>query len=371
MITTFSVKIYPEAREMAAEVLGTTWVGMGPKVKELENSIGGRLGLRYPVALSSCTASLEIALTLCRVGSNNGGSCYDEVITTPMSFLATNSSILRAGAKPVFVDVDSYCNIDASLIEAAITEDTKAIMCVHMYGLPCDMTSINDIATRHGLYVIEDCAHAFDAEYRGRKIGSEDNNIHCYSFQSVKNLTTIEGGLISVPNRSMYEEVMRRRWYGIERDDPQRSFDGTYDLSFLGGKFNMVDVNAAIGLGQLIHMDEDNDRRRVMADLYSNNLSDKVSRLCTEYGGRKHARHAYTVKFRTMGDRDSVIAKLKESEIQTMILYRPHSYYRQFPRFNGTMTDKMYQTILTLPFHMNLTDEDILRTCSIVNEVVM
>jgi len=370
MITTFKPRIYPRARDKVNDVLSGTWVGMGPLVDEFESNLKAYLGADRVVTLSSCTAALEIALFLLNIGSNNGGSSTDEVITTPLTYVATNNSILRAGAVPVFADIenDTY-NISPLSIKGKITSRTKAIMVVHLYGHPCDMDEINKL----GYPVVEDCAHAFGAEYECRRIGSEDQNIHCFSFQALKNLTTVDGGAIQVPTEAMYTKAVRLRWFGINRDTPSRKTNGTYDLEWVGTSHNMSDLNAAIGLGQMEYFDHDMHRRGLMWDLYNNLLSNnKGITIPTTKDYAVHGMHAYTIRVNDPFFRAKLIEHLRDNDVQSMILYRPHYYYRRWyggiEGWECSRTQEVYGRILTLPFHMWLTDDDIEYICRLINE---
>lgn len=357
MITTFKPRIYDEALDEIRGAFESGWVGLGPRVKAFEDAISGRLGAAHVIATSSCTASLEMALALHKIGYNNGGCADDEVITTPLTFVATNTSIVRAGAVPVFADIESSgtLNIDSNEVKRLLTRRTKAIMVVHLYGHPVDL----DAFTKFGIPVIEDAAHAFGATYNGTPVGST-GNVCCFSFQCLKNLTCGGGGAIVVPSQDMYDTAMKLRWFGIDRDDPRRKVDGTYDLHFVGGKYNMNDINAAIGLGQLVHYDEDCLCREALVDAYMRHLEHNghiILPVVEPYA--LHAWHTFTITVRSGKLRDALINYLRTLGVMTTILYRPSYYYdclgTSKSLWKFSKCENAYRHILSLPLHMHMT----------------
>ena len=246
-------------------VLKSGWLSTGPKAKEFEEKFKEYIGCGNAIALNSCTSALHLSL-LC-----NGISKGDEVIVTPMTFAASVNVIEHVGATPIFVDIEktSY-NIDSNKIEEAITPKTKAIIPVHFAGLVCDMDKINKIAQDHNLLVVEDAAHAIGAEYKSKKIGSEEN-IACFSFYATKNLAAGEGGMITVNNDDLAEMIRIYSLHGLSKHAWQRfSKEGkkTYEVIYPGYKYNMQDLNAAIALCQLKKIDNYNAIRKNYAKLY-------------------------------------------------------------------------------------------------------
>jgi dTDP-4-amino-4,6-dideoxygalactose transaminase len=240
-----------------AQVLRSGWLASGPQVAQLEAELSAYLGGRPVRTQTSATAGLEMALLACGIGAG------DEVITPAMSFVATANVIVRVGARPVFVDVDlDSRNMDLDQAEAAITRRTRAIMPVHFAGLPLDMERLHALAARHRLRVIEDAAHAIGSSWRGRRIGSFGDLV-CFSFHPNKNMTTIEGGAISGGSPEEIEAIELHRWHGQRKSGP----DGV-DTLLAGGKYNLSDVAAAVGLGQLRRLAEFNARRRALSALY-------------------------------------------------------------------------------------------------------
>jgi len=266
-----------------AEVLRSGWLASGPKVAEFEAQLSRYLGGRPVRSQTSATAGLEMALLACGIGTG------DEVITPALSFVATANVIVRVGARPVFVDVglDSR-NIDLDQVEAAITARTRAIMPVHFAGLPVDMERLYAIAGRHRLRVIEDAAHAIGSLWRGRRIGSFGDLV-CFSFHPNKNITTIEGGAISGGTPAELKSIELHRWHGQLKS----GVDG-FDTLLAGGKSNLSDVAAAVGLGQLQHLEQFNARRRVLVARYFELWGGDAPLRLPERGDDGHSWHVFT-----------------------------------------------------------------------------
>lgn len=240
-----------------ADVLRSGWITSGPQVKEFEAKLSALFGGRPVRVFNSGTAALEIALRLAGVGPG------DEVITTPLSWVATSNVVLTVGARPVFVDIDPVTrNIDLDAIEAAITPATKAIMPVDLAGLPVDRDKLYQIANRHGLRVIEDAAQSLGSSWNGNLIGSTGDLVS-FSFHPNKNLTSIEGGCLVMTAESDAKIVEQYRLQGVVRS----GVDGM-DVEILGGKCNLTDVAAHVGLGQLSRLDEFTRMRRELAREY-------------------------------------------------------------------------------------------------------
>jgi dTDP-4-amino-4,6-dideoxygalactose transaminase len=266
-----------------AEVLRSGWLASGPKVAELEAQLSRYLGGRPVRSQTSATAGLEMALLACGIGAG------DEVITPALSFVATANVIVRVGARPVFVDVglDSR-NLDLDQVEAAITPRTRAIMPVHFAGMPVDMERLYAIAGRHKLRVIEDAAHAIGSLWRGRRIGSFGDLV-CFSFHPNKNITTIEGGAISGGTPAELKSIELHRWHGQVKS----GVDG-FDTLIAGGKSNLSDVAAAVGLGQLQHLEEFNARRRLLVARYFELWGRDAPLRLPERGDDGHSWHVFT-----------------------------------------------------------------------------
>jgi dTDP-4-amino-4,6-dideoxygalactose transaminase len=240
-----------------ADVLRSGWITSGPQVKAFEAKLSAYFGGRPVLSVSSGTGTLEMALTVAGVGSG------DEVITTPLSWVATGNVVLRAGARPVFVDIDPVTrNIDLGKVEAAITAKTKALIPVDLAGLPVDRDQLNALAKLRKLRVIEDAAQSMGATWKGRRIGSFGDLVS-FSFHANKNMTTTEGGCLVVNDAAEADLVTRLRLQGVVR-----SPDGGQDVEVAGGKYNMTDVAARIGLGQIELLDAFNIKRRELVRHY-------------------------------------------------------------------------------------------------------
>ena len=267
-----------------AAVLRSGQLASGPRVLELESALADFVGGGRTVrVLTSATEGLEIALLACGVGPG------DEVIVPAMSFAASANVVVRAGARPVFVDVElDSRNIDVAQVERAITPRTKAVMPVHFSGLAADLDALLAIAARHRLRVVEDAAHAIGTRDRGRTIGGF-GDVAVFSFHPNKNMTTIEGGAIATADAALVERIERHRFHGI-----RRNADGEIDVELAGAKSNLSDVAAAVGLGQLRHLEAFNARRRVLAARYFERLAGFDRLRLPARGDAGHSWHMFT-----------------------------------------------------------------------------
>lgn len=355
--------------EEIAEVVDSLrggWLGTGPKVARFQEMFREYVGADYALALNSCTAGLHLALQV--AGLEPG----DEVITTPMTFCATVNSIVHAGAKPVLVDCNRETQlIDPQLIEAAITPRTRAIVPVHLGGRSCDMEAISDIARRHNLIVIEDAAHAIEAVYHGRKVGNI-GHMTCFSFYVTKNIVTGEGGMVTTNNPEFADKIKMYALHGLSRDAWKRfSDDGYkhYEVIFPGFKYNMMDIQAAIGIHQLARIERYWQRRDEIWQRYNEAFADLPVQLpAPDEPGTRHARHLYTImidKSRSGLERDQFMNCLHKLNIGTGVHYvgiHLQPYYQQ--RFGYKPTDFpnatwLSQRTVSLPLSPKLTDRDV------------
>lgn len=346
--------------------LETGWLGTGPKVARFEQMFAEYVGSDHALALNSCTAALHLSMVVTGLGPG------DEVITTPMTFCATVNSIIHTGATPVLVDCDRETQlIDPEKIEAAITPRTKAIVPIHLCGRPCDMDAILDIAERHNLIVIEDAAHAIEAVYKGRKVGNI-SHLTCFSFYVTKNIVTGEGGMITTNNPEFADKIKMFGLHGMSRDAWKRfSDDGYkhYQVVFPGFKYNMMDLQAAIGIHQLQRIDEYLERRNQIWHLYNEAFADlPVDLPAPDEPDTLHARHLYTLmvdEARSDMTRDEFMQKMHQNNIGTGVHYLAvhlHPYYRDtygyqpgdFP--NATW---LSERTVSLPLSPALTNQDV------------
>jgi dTDP-4-amino-4,6-dideoxygalactose transaminase len=353
-----------------AEVVATLrsgWLGTGPRVQRFEADFRAYVGCAHAVALNSCTAGLHLALDILGVGPG------DEVITTPLTFSATANVIVHVGARPVFADVDPRTmNLNPEAVVQAVTPRTKAILPVHLAGRPCDMDVLLEVAQRHGLAVVEDAAHATEARYRGRPIGSI-GDMTAFSFYVTKNLVTGEGGMLTTNNAAWAEEIRLKSLHGISRDAWKRySAEGfqPYDTLFPGYKYNMTDLQAALGIHQLARLEANLAVRERHWRQYDEAFTDHplLTTPAPPDPRDRHARHLYTVLLdsdRAGMSRNEFIVRLKAENIGTGIHFTAlhlHSYYAktfgftpgEFPaaEFIGDRT-------VSLPLSAKLTDEDV------------
>lgn len=366
--------------EEIAEVvdsLRSGWLGTGPKVARFQEMFREYVGADHAVALNSCTAGLHLAMEAIGLGPG------DEVITTPMTFAATVNSIIHAGAKPVLVDCDRDTQlIDPQRIEAAVTSRTRAIVPVHLCGRACDMDAIMDIAGRHNLVVIEDAAHAIESTYKGRRVGTL-GHLACFSFYVTKNVVTGEGGMVVTDNPDYAERIKILALHGMSRDAWKRfSDDGYkhYQVVSPGYKYNMMDLQAAIGIHQLKRVESYWQRRNEIWQYYNSAFADLPVRLPhPDEPGSRHARHLYTLmidKARCGISRDDFMQQLHGYGIGTGVHYigvHLHPYYREQYGFSpGCFPNATWlsEQTVSLPLSPKLTDYDVERIVARVREVV-
>ena len=352
-----------------AEVVATLrsgWIGTGPRVARFEQMMAEYAGTRYAIAVNSCTAALHLSLLAIGVGPG------DEVITTPMTFAATANAIVHTGATPVFVDIEpERMQIDASRLESAITPRTKVILPVHFAGAAAPMDEIMAIAGKHGLRVIEDAAHCIEGTYRGRKVGSI-SDLTCFSFYVNKNLTTAEGGMVTTNNEEWAEHIRVLSLHGMDRDAYKRfSASGYkhYQVVAPGFKYNMTDIQAALGIHQLQRLESSWERRNQIWKHYQQCFGDlPLHRPAADLEDVRHARHLYTVlidETECGKSRDAVMRELHERKIGTGVHYTAlhlHPFYRQRFGFTEGMfphAEAVGRSTLSLPLSAKLNDEDV------------
>ena len=357
----------PEIQEVL-DTLRSGWLGTGPKVKRFEADFNRYVGSRNALALNSATAGLHLALDVLGVGPG------DEVITTPMTFTATANVVVHLGARPVFVDIErDTMNIDPARIEAAITPRTKVIMPVHMAGRPCEIDAINEIAKRRGLHVIEDAAHAIETVYRGKKVGSI-SDISVFSFYVTKNLCTGEGGMVTTDNDAWAEELRMKSLHGINNDAWKRySAAGfrPYETFYPGYKYNMMDIQASLGIHQLERIEKNLTLRERYWAMYDEAFAD-LPELITPSPDlppdSRHARHLYSLLVdldRLKVDRNQFIQALQKENIGVGVHFTAlhlHKYYREtygYTPGSYPNTEWVGERTISLPLSARLTDEDV------------
>lgn len=355
--------------EEIAEVvacLRSGWIATGPRVQALEEKLRTYLDVPYAYLLNSATAGLHLALKAVGVGPG------DEVITTPMTFVATLNTIVHAGATPVLVDIDPKTfNMDMGKLEAALTSRTRAIMPVHFAGLPVDCDALYAFAKEKGLRVIEDAAHAIGTQYKNKRIGSF-GDIQVFSFHPCKNMTTAEGGCVTTRDPDVAKKIGHLRLHGLDRDAWNRySKEGsqTLDVVDAGFKCNMSDLQASLGLHQIEKLEGFCQTRRDLAARYNALLAD-VDGLTLPHApsyDHAHAWHIYTPLLnleKTTLTRDAFVERMKDYNIGLGIHYNPvhlFSYYRNtygWAEGDFPFAEDVGRRIMSLPLYASLTHED-------------
>jgi len=356
MIPVFKPSYGKEELAALKEIFKSGWIGLGPKTAEFEEKFASYIGTKHAVGVNSATAALHLALKV--MGVENG-----EVITTSMTFVSTNHAILYNNGIPVFADIEAdTLNIDPADIERKVTKNTKAIVVVHYGGHACDMDRIMAIAKKHGLKVIEDCAHACGGEYKGRKLGSI-GDIACFSFHAVKNLATGEGGMITLNDGGLAERLKRLRWLGISRDTysrnvPNKGYSWYYNVEEIGFKCHMNDIPAALGLVQLKKLERMNKKRERLYKRYNDQLSGIGSiEIPVIKSYAKNAYHNYVIK---ASKRDELIGYLKDKGISTGVHYIPNHLYDIYKDYRTSLpvAERVWKRLITLPLYPDLSAAD-------------
>jgi len=355
----------PEIDEVVSS-LESGWLGTGPKVSRFEEAFAAYKGMKHAAALNSCTAALH--LSILAAGIRHG----DEVITTPMTFCATVNAIIHAGATPVLADVDPHTmNIDPARVEEKITTATRAILPVHFAGRPCNMDALVEIAGKHDLAIIEDCSHAIETEYKGRKTGTF-GDFGCFSFYVTKNIVTGEGGMVLAKKEADIARIKVLGLHGMSKDAWKRFRDEGYkhyQVVDCGFKYNMMDLQAAIGLHQLGRVEPYWNRRAEIWNRYNDAFAGLEITLPPEIEpGTRHAYHLYTIlidESRTGVSRDEFLARMTSESIGVGVHYLSipeHPYYQR--AFGWTPEEfshalRIGRQTASLPISAKLTDDDV------------
>ncbi len=355
----------PEIDEVV-DSLKSGWLGTGPKVARFESDFQAYIGSGHAVAVNSCTAALHLGMLAAGLGPG------DEVITSAMTFSATVNAIIHAGATPVLADIDPVSmNIDPSDVESRISPRTKAVVPVHFAGRPCDMDRLVDIANRNQLKLIEDCAHSIETEYRGRKTGAF-GDFGCFSFYVTKNVVTGEGGMVLARGEEDAARIKTLALHGMTKDAWKRFRDEGfrhYEVVEAGFKYNMMDLQAAIGIHQLARVDASWHRRQAIWQRYLEAFSDlPIGLPAPPEDGTRHAYHLFTIMVdeeRTGISRDAFLEAMAAQNIGVGVHYRSipeHPYYQE--QFGWRPEDyphamRVGRQTVSLPLSAKLTDEDV------------
>jgi dTDP-4-amino-4,6-dideoxygalactose transaminase len=366
--------------EEEAEVLDTLrsgWLTTGPKTQRFEEAFARYLGVPYAVGVTSCTAAMHLGLACLGVGPG------DEVITSPITFPATANVIVHVGAKPVFVDVEpGTLNVDVGQVAARISTRTKAIIPVHFAGQPCRMDALMRLARGHGLGVVEDCAHAVEAVIDGRRAGTW-GDVGAFSFYATKNITTAEGGMLVTADADLAERIRVLRLHGISRDAWKRyGVEGFkhWETLTAGFKYNMYDLQAALGLAQLPKLEKFWARRQSIVEAYDRAFASlpEVRALGSD-STTHHARHLYVVMLRTEAltrTRDEILDAIQAEGIGLGVHFRAlhlQRFYREHYGFEPghcPVAEDASDRILSLPLYPAMSDADVEDTITAVKKVI-
>jgi len=381
-----------EEIEELLEVLGSGWLTAGPRTGRFEQAFREYVGTAHAVATSSCTAALHLALRALDIGEG------DAVLTSPFTFAATANVIVHCGAEVLFADIcPSTHNLDPAAVERFLVERCapapegglrtrqsgrrlRAAIAVHYGGQSCDMAKLGALASRFQFVLIEDAAHAAGGRYRGRPVGTL-GRAACFSFYPTKNMTTGEGGMLATDDRALAERARRLAQHGISRDGWQRySSDGDwlYDVEEAGYKYNMTDLQAALGLHQLRRLDGFIERRRKLAARYDQGLEGRSDLILpVETAGIYHARHLYPVQVVSPRiDRGRLIEKLRERRIGTSVHFLPlhlTGFYQRrfgFRRGDFPVAEQVFERIVSLPLFPAMTEEQVDQVVEAAREIL-
>lgn len=346
------------------DAIGSEWITAGPRTQAFEKAFGTFCGTSDAVAVSNGTAALFLALKSLGIGPG------DEVLCPSLTFVATAAAIIHCGAKPVLVDICSLEDPTMDPLDAQmkITSRTKAILPVHYAGIPANMNAIVKLAESHGLWIIEDAAHAPGARYGGQPCGSW-SEAGCFSFFGNKNMTTGEGGMITTSNPDLARRMRSLRSHGmtVSSWDRDKGRPGHYDVMEFGYNFRFDDIRAAIGLAQLAKLDRFNKQRHGLVEIYNQLLKESEPDLILPFASigtlKEPSYHIYPVLFPTSHERDSMEEMLRDNGIQTSIHYRPLHQFKAFtdinPRVSLPVTEEFSSRELTLPLYPSLKESQI------------
>ncbi len=368
----------PEIEEVVA-TLRSGWIGTGPRVAAFEERFASYLGASHAVAVSSCTAALHLAILVCGVRPG------DEVITTPLTFAATVNAILHAGATPVLADCDPRSmNLDPQCVAEKITPRTRAILPVHFAGRLCDMDALSELAQRHGLLLIEDCAHAIETRGRDGQHAGGYGDAGAFSFYVTKNLVTGEGGMVTSRHADVADRIKVMALHGLSKDAWKRFADegyAHYEVVEAGFKYNMTDLQAALGIHQLARVEENLARREEIWRRYDEAFTDLALELpAPPEPGTRHARHLYTLLTETgrlLIPRDRFLMALHAEGIGAGVHYRAlteHAFYREtlgVAAGEFSNAEDIGRRTFSIPLSAALDDEDVEDVITAVRRIAL
>ena len=370
-------KIEQDEIDEVVSVMESGWLGTGPRVAQFEKDFCEYQGADYAIAVNSCTAALHLSILAAGIKAG------DEVITTPLTFCATVNAIIHAGATPVLADINPVTlNIDPEQIKQKITKNTRALLPVHFAGRPCDMPSLCKIANDNKLKMVEDCAHSIEAEYKGQKLGTF-GDFGCFSFYVTKNIVTGEGGMVITQNEKDAGRIKTLALHGMSRDAWKRFSDSGYkhyQVVEAGYKYNMMDLQAAIGIHQLKRIDTYWNRRKEIWDMYNSAFRNLPIVLpAAPEMDTKHSYHLYTIlvdEHQTGITRDAFLDAMTAKKIGVGVHYMSfpeHLYYQS--TFGWRSQDypnamNVGRQIVSLPISAKLSDEDVNDVITTVSKIL-
>jgi len=372
----FRLRLTDVEKKEVNDTLTKGWVTSGPKVRLLEEKIRRLTGAKYAAAVASGTAGLHLALETSKLRPG------DEIITTPFTMVATIEAILYAGATPVFADIDPVTlNIDASSVEKKVTGKTGAIVSVDIAGCPCDYAKLTRLARRYKIDLIDDAAHSLGAKSKGKPIGSL-TDVTVFSFYSTKNITTGEGGMVVSDSKRRIDKIKNLSLHGMTSSGWKRYAGGgwKYDITDLGYKYNMSDLSAALGLGQLKRFGEMQKKRRQLAERYCENLKHLDEYFELPYRGADitHAWHLFIIQLklnRWRLKRDHVINELEKRGVGCGVHFIPvyrFSYFKKIMPYKPSdfpVCESAYKRIVSLPLYPDLSFKEVDFVCDVLSEL--
>jgi len=363
-IPLFAVHMPKDVDLPLLEVLHSGYIGQGTKVDEFEVSLSNYLGTKNILTTNSGTSAIHLALRLANV------SYGDEVISTPMTCLATNEPILACGGNIIWADINPKNGlIDPLDVERKITPKTRAIVCVDWGGTVCDLDELMKIGSKYNVKVIEDAAHAFGAAYKGKKVGTVVD-FTCFSFQAIKHITTVDGGLLTTKDYKDYEKGKLLRWYGIDRQATTKDSRIELDISEWGYKFHMNDVTAVIGLAQMRYIDEILKRHQENARFYNDNLSSAYFRTTTTDWNQDSARWLYTILLPTKETRLNFMEFMDNNGVMTSRVHGRNDLHTAFSNYKQDLPGVGYfdEHQISIPVHWKLTSQERQKIVDLCND---
>jgi perosamine synthetase len=357
----FKPRVREEAIAAVADVMRSGWIGMGPRTQDFEKAFGEFVQVRYAVAVNTCTSALHLAVKLLQLESRPGKT---EVITTPVTFVSTNTVLLYEGLTPVFADVDPKTgNVTPASVAARITPRTGAIMLTHFGGYACDLDGFAELGRRHDLPIIEDCAHACGAWYKERRVGAS-GNLCAFSFDAIKNLTTGDGGMLIAGSDANERRARSLRYMGLSKDAfkrvselKEKAYSWEYEVPEVGYRYHMNDIQAAMGLVHLKYLDEDNAHRERIARKYRQLLAGIPGVALLERApDRKSGHHLFCI---LAENRNALADKMTRSGVIVGVHYNRNDVYPIFPSSELPHAQQFCSCVMSLPLHLDLTDEEI------------